>query len=188
MPRFAADLAKELGGEQKPDPEHPQTYQYIRLGTDEVRLNADNYKKRVWVSIDAPEIPHGDWSRYDSAQQIVGAGINPDGRSIAAIARDIKKRVIDLNQPALAARRAYAAKQQQNRSDIVQHLDALQAAHPALQIRMHDDKQSAGFFSRSGARHIDGQLDSSGRVRIKSIDSVSAKAFAKIMAALQDDK
>jgi hypothetical protein len=185
LPRFAADLAKELGGKlQKPDTDYPNERQRIQIGADMLELGANNWKKRVTASLSAPEIKWGDWSTYDKAQKTESASVNPDGRSIAAIAKDIRKRVIEANQPALAARRAYAAQQQQNREDIVRHADALKAAHPTLNVRVNQDKQSAEIYTGASGHYIDAALSSSGKVSIRRLGDVSAEQFAKIMAVL----
>jgi hypothetical protein len=184
LPRFAAELAKAIGGELQEAGEYPGERQQIKIGSDVLELGADNYKRRVSASISAPEIPWGDWSTYDKAQRTESASVNPDGRSIAAIAKDIKKRVIDANQPALAARRAYAAQQKRNRVDIVRHADALKAAHPLLNIRVYQDKQSAEIYTGASGHYIDAALSSDGKVSIKRLGDVSAETFAKIMAVL----
>jgi hypothetical protein len=184
LPRFAADLAKALAAKLEPEGEYPGERQAMRLGADVIELGADNWKKRVRVSISAPDVKWGDWSTYDKAQQCESASINPDGRSIPAIAKDVKKRVIDANQPALAARRAYAAQQKQNRANIVKHADALKAAHPALNVRVFEDKQSAEIYTGSGGHYISANMDSDGRVNINRLGAVNAEQFAKIMAVL----
>src|SRR4029077_5705783 len=105
MPRFAADLAKELGGTLLPPGDYPSENQSIRIGSDNLNVRADNWKCRVNAYLEAPDVAWGDWSTYDPKQKTDTASVNPDGRSIAAIAKDIKKRVIDASQDALAARR-----------------------------------------------------------------------------------
>jgi hypothetical protein len=184
LPRFAAELAKELGGVLQEAGEYPNERQQILIGADMLELGADNWKKRVSASISAPDIKWGDWSTYDKAQRAESASVNPDGRSIPAIAKDIKKRVIDANQPALAARRAYAAQQQQNRASIVKHADALKAAHPLLNVRVYEDKQSAEIYTGASGHYIDAALSSDGKVSIKRLGDVNAEQFAKIMAVL----
>jgi hypothetical protein len=184
LPRFAAELAKELGGVLQEAGEYPNDRQQILIGADMLELGADNWKKRVSASISAPDVKWGDWSTYDKAQRAESASVNPDGRSIPAIAKDIKKRVIDANQPALAARRAYAAQQQQNRASIVKHADALKAAHPLLNVRVYEDKQSAEIYTGASGHYIDAALSSDGKVSIKRLGDVNAEQFAKIMAVL----
>jgi hypothetical protein len=187
LPRFAAELAKELGGKlQKPDTDYPNERQRIQIGADMLELGANSWKKRVTASLSAPDVPWGDWSTYDKAQKTESASVNPDGRSIAAIAKDIRKRVIDANQPALAARRAYAAQQQQNREDIVRHADALKKAHPLLDVRVNKERQNAVIYSGSSGHYISATMNSDGSVGIDRIGSVSAETFGKIMAALNN--
>jgi hypothetical protein len=184
LPRFAADLAKELKGELQPAGEYPAERQQIAIGADLLEVYADSWKKRVNASISAPDVKWGDWSTYDKAQKCESASINPEARSIAAIAKDIRKRVIDANQPALAARRAYAAKQEQNRADILKHVDAMKAAHPELEVRGDVQKQSAVIYSRSSGHYIAASMDCNGNVNIERIGAVKADKFSQIMAVL----
>ena len=119
----------------------------------------------------------GDWSSYDKAQKTESATINPDGRSIAAIAKDIKKRVIDANQAALAARRAYAVQQQQNRADIVSRAAKLKAAYPKLDVRVNERDQNATIYSGPSAFYLGGRMSSNGRVSVDRFGDVSNRDF-----------
>jgi hypothetical protein len=180
LPRFAADLAKEFGATVLPAGDYPKERQIIRIGSDDLELNANTWKQRVSASLSAPDVAWGDWSTYDKAQRTDSASVNPDGRSIAAIAKDIKKRVIDASQSALAARRAYAKQQQQNRADIVAKAQALGAACPALTIRVNERDQVATIYS-SG---LDASLRPTGQVSIRNLGDVSTETFIKIVALL----
>lgn len=185
LPRFAADLAKELGGEVLPPPDYPRERQYIGIGTDKLDITVDDWKKRVSVSIEAPDVAWGDWSTYDKAQRTESATVNPDGRSIAAIAKDIKKRVIDANQAALAARRAYAVQQKQNRADIVARANELKAAYPKLDVRVNEREQNASIYSGPSAFYLSARMSSNGRVSVDRLGDVSGETFVKILAVLE---
>ncbi|MGX9432397.1 hypothetical protein [Bradyrhizobium sp. LeoA1S1] len=132
----------------------------------------------------APEIAWGDWSTYDKAQATESASINPDGRSLAAIANDLKKRVLDANQAPLAARRAYAKAQRENRASIVKNADALKEAHPTLDIRVNEREQTAQIYSGASGHYIAARMSHSGEVSIDRLGSVSAETFGRILAVL----
>lgn len=192
LPRFAADFVAALGKIAKDvklvkAEEYPNEHQAIMVGKDRLDLRSNTYALagRVNCYITAPDVPHGDYSSYDKAQKTVDASVNPDGRSIEAIARDIKKRVIDANLAALAARRAYAATQANNRASIVKHAAELKAAVPALDIRVNEREQRAAIYSNgSMAGYLSGTLHADGTVSLDRVSSISPKAFRKIMAAL----
>lgn len=182
LDRFATDLAKALGAELI-----DTTYKYyreIRVGADVLHLGANEWKKRVSVSIHAPDVKYGDWSAYDKAQKTESASVNPDGRRIELIARDIKKRVIEANKPALAARRAYAKQQQQNRTDIVTHAAAIKKANPSLDVRVRDGEQKAAVYSGGNGHYVSAYLECDNTVSIERIGSVSAAQFSAIMKIL----
>ena len=187
LPRFAADLAKELGGEVLPAGDYPGERQKIKVGADELWLGADNHKKRVSASLHAPDVPWNDRNMYDKAARTDDATVNPDGRPIAVLARDIRKRVIDANQPAMAAQRAYADKRVEDRGNVELQVAALKASHPALNVRISDDKLSANISGGCSGHYIDAQIDGAGRVSIRRIGTVSAKQFDRIMAALSEE-
>jgi hypothetical protein len=188
MPRFAADIAKAIGGELLPPGDYPHERQFIRVGKDKLDLAANTWKKRVNVSIEAPDVAWGDWSTYDKTQRTESASVNPDGRSIAAIAKDLKKRVVEANQAALAARRAYAAQQKQNRADIVARAAALKAACPNLTVNVNEREQNATIYSGPSQLYLSGRLDSRGRVQLDRLDYMSIDAFKKIIAILEGDE
>jgi hypothetical protein len=185
LPRFAADVARELGVTVQPPEQYPNEQQYLLIGTDKLSLRAINHKKRVSVYIDAPDVPYGDWSTYDKAQRTESITVNPDGRSISAIAKDIKKRAVDANLPALAARRAYAAQQKQNRANIVDRAAKLKAACPKLDIRVNEANQNASIYSGPSAFYLSGNMGSDGRVSIDRFGAVSTETFLKIVAVLE---
>jgi len=184
--RFAADLAKELGGQLLDAGNFDQ--QAIKVGADVLHLSANTWKRVVHAWISAPDVPHGDWSSYDKEQKAVDANVNPDGRSIAAIAKDLKRRVIDANQPALAKRRAHAAQQKHNRQNVAQYAADLKAAVPGLDIRVDERNQSAAIYSGPQSYYLSGRMGCDGQVSIDRIGSVSLTTFQKICAVLDGDK
>jgi hypothetical protein len=185
MPRFSADLAKELGGKVLA---HDIDRHSIQIGADLVHLYFNSWKGHVHVSITAPDVLAGDYSTYDKAQKTADANVNPDGRKIASIAKDIKRRVIDASQSALAARRAHAEAQQKNRASIVKHADALKAACPTLDIRVNEREQRAAIYSGPSNYYLSATMMSDGKVSIERIGAISVRTFRKLIAALEADK
>lgn len=186
LPRFAADLAKALGAKLlKPDTDYPMENQCLAVGTNKLVLRADNWKRKVEAYLEAPDVKWGDWSSYDKAQKTESAKVNPNGRSIASIAKDIQKRVIGANLAALEARRAYAVQQEQNRADIVARADRLKSAYPKLDIRVNEREQNASIYSGPSAFYLSGRMNSSGRVSVDRFGDVSTETFLKILAVLE---
>ena len=121
-------------------------------------------------------------------QKTESATVNPDGRSIAAIAKDLKKRVIDANLAALDARRAYAAQQVKNRASIVTRAADLKAAYPKLDVRVNEREQNATIYSGPSAFYLSGRMNAQGRVSVDRFGDVSTETFLKILAVLESDK
>lgn len=184
MPRFAADLAKELGGTVQPDGDYPHENQKIALagGKEFLRLTADNWKRRVKVTVAASDIR--EYRVGDSAQHTESATLNPDGRAIAAIARDIKRRVIDASQRALAAQRAWAAQQIEDKASVQQQSDALKAKHPALYVRVDHGGLVASISGGATGHYISARMEAGGRVTVERLGTVTAEQFDQIVEVL----
>lgn len=195
---FAADLTKALDKllpsvdvvkliADKPDDIDRNNRRSIQVGNDRIDLSANGYKGKVHVYITAPDVPHGDWSTYDKEQRTVDATVSPDARSIEAIAKDINKRVIEANAPALAKRRAHAAQQKANRDGIAKHCADLKAAIPGLDIRLKDGEQRATFYGNGGFDgYLSGTINTDGSISLERL-SVSNSQFRKIAKLLSKE-
>jgi len=197
LARFAIDLVAALNAldtnpalEAKLAPkqtDYPNEQQYIDLaGGDRLRVSADNYKRRVRVSIDAPDVPHGDRNSYDKDHRTESATVNPDGRKIAALAADVLRRVILPSRPALALQRAYAAQQAKNRNGIVEQADALRRSAPGLSVRVVDGAQEASLYLNGSPAdlYLSGTLSCNGKVRLRDLSSFPADKLPALIKLL----
>lgn len=193
---FAADLSKALnGGELQPAREDSIDDAMHRgcfsLGDDLIMVTGNYYhsKGRVTVHIEAPEIKHGDKNIHSKDHRTTSATVNPDGRSIDAIAKDIKKRVIEASQPALKLQREFAAQRNQARENIVEHMHTLSSAVPGLSVnRRSPDEQNAAIYSGSGNHYVSATLNSDGTVSISHLGSMSIEKFTAVMKLLNGAK
>jgi hypothetical protein len=183
-----ADQNRGVKVKLAPAGDYPNEQQSIQFGADRLDLSFDSWKRRINAYANAPEVAHGDWSTYDKAQRTDSASVSPDARPIESIAKDLWKRVIVANQPALAARRAYANQQKQNRSSIVKRAADLKAAWPMLDIRVNEREQSATIYSGPSKFYLDARLSPTGLVSIQRIGGVSTEIFGKILAALESEE
>jgi hypothetical protein len=177
--KFAADLARELGGKV----EH-NTFQnnsvYIVVGNNKLFVRADNHKMRVNVSISCAEMAWNEWGS-SANQKTTSATIHPAARSIASIAKDIRKRVIEANAPALAARRAYVAAKARSASDLVTHAETLRKV-PGLRVEMNGESAEV---SATGL-YMYARLESYGKVTIERLESLPIDKFIRVMAILNE--
>jgi hypothetical protein len=139
--KFAADLARELGGKVEQN-SHQNESVYISIGNDKLFVRADNYKKRINVSIACAEQEWNGYGMHDDKQKTDSATINPEARPIASIAKDIRKRVIEANAPALAARRAWVAAKAKAANDLVGYAEQLRKAVPNLRVEVKGETAS----------------------------------------------
>jgi len=183
LARFAADLAKALGGELQAAGDYPNEVQTFRVGADLVCLHANNWKRRVNVSISAPDVPHDErFARYDKSDRPESATVSPD-RPIATIARDVKRRVIDASQPALTLQRENAKANATRRAAIVVEADALKATCPMLDVKVNEREQRATIWG-SGDHYLSATLSADGKVHVERIGSMDRATFQKIVALL----
>lgn len=178
--KFAIDLAKELGGNVLLN-EHGKddSRVYVIVGDNKLYVSADNYKRRINVSVSCAEMG---WNGYGSSadQKTDSATINPEARTIASIAKDIRKRVIDANAPALAARRAYVAAKAKAATDLTSYADQLRKAVPNLRVEVKGETASVS----STGLYMYARLESYGKVTIDRLESLPIDKFIRIMAIL----
>ncbi len=153
LARFAADIAKILGGTVI-TPEEGETnshYYGVKIGADRLGLYANNYRQKIDASISAADVPHDLRNTYASDHKTESASVNPNGRTIERIAVDIKKRVIDASQPALALQRAYAAQKTGYRSQLADKVAEF-AASEKVQTRKAETKNGQIRIRRNDLR------------------------------------
>jgi hypothetical protein len=186
LPRFAVDLAKQLGGTVVPAGDYPSEQQRIKVGADEVGLSANNWKKFVHAYISAPDVKFDDRNNSDKAHRTESANVNPDGRSIEAVAKDIKRRVIDASQAALAAQRAYAAQRAVAGNNIVSAVAGLRKRVPGLQVNHKERELSAAIWSGSSGHYISATLSADSTVSVDRIGSMPLATFERLVALLNE--
>lgn len=185
--RFVADLAKELGGKVCKDPERDFGDQsHIVLGTERLDFYANNYgsKGRVRVSIWAPDVKHDERGHYNDKCKTVTATVNPNGRTMAAIAKDIKKRVVDGSQEALRLQREYAENVREGRADIKRHATKLQQS-TGISVTVNESERSAAVYWNNGGLYVSGTLHADATVSIDRIGSIPVDRFEAMMFVLK---
>lgn len=195
LPRFAADLAQALDTlltsvevSFRRTAEYANERQTIQVGADHLNLSADNHKRRVTASIAAPDVPWDDRNTYDRAHRTESATVNPDGRSIAVIAADVNRRVIEASQEALRLQREHSAKQVEGRASIVRLSAALKARLPGLDVRTNEKEQRAALYSGSTGHYLAATLSRDATVSVERIGSMTLSQFERIVAILNDGK
>jgi len=195
LPRFAADLVKALNAldtnpaiecKLAPAGDYPNERQKIALdGSTELWVSADNWKKRVSVSIHAGDVPWDDRNTYNKDHHTESAKVNPDGRSIKTIARDIKRRVIDASAAALKLQRDHASAMAANRTSIKVRVAAFAKACPAVSITVHEREQNASLYYNSNGAYLSGTLSHDGSVRMRDVSGrLDGHKMAKLIALL----
>lgn len=187
LKRFVADLAKELGGKVWNDPMvDVDDRTHIVLGTErlDVTGNIWGLKGRVRVSIWAPDVKHDERGYYgDKRMRTETATVDPNKRTIAAIAKDIKKRVVDGSKEALRLQREYADTVRQGRADLQTHAKRLQQS-TGLDVRLNkqSDREVAVY---GGKFHISARLYADGSVTVDRLGSMPIEKFEALVYVLE---
>lgn len=184
--QFAVDLAKALGGNVEANTfQNESVYVIVDAGgglSNKLYIRADNHKKRINIGISATELQ---WGQYDPArkdQRTESISLNPDARPMASMAKDIKKRAIEANLPALAAQRAWKAAKDEAKASVQDYAAQLRAA--GLRVDLRDGAESANV-SAPGV-YISARLESYGKVAIDRIESLPIDKFLAVMAIISN--
>lgn len=188
---FARDLSSALGGspldkvpEERIDAEGQASF---RLGPDTIHVSTNHYgsKGRVKVRIVASDVGPDDRDIYNKAHRTQEAAVDPNARDIKRIAADIKRRVIDPSQEALARQREYAEQRKAGRSGLAGYLAQMVQACPSMQaLKRHPHDTTAGLHSGAAGHYIQGTLHEDGTVSIDRIASMPFEAFVGLVAFL----
>lgn len=182
--RFTTDLCQALGGKLVNDPERRAGASFILDGaeisvhsiwnaSDKVSLHIAP-SPRTWLGSNEP---HGEEYKLPSIRVSVE-------RPMAALAKDVKRRLIDPAQGPLAKRREHTAKIADNATKLKVTSERLRATHPSLDVRLERDATYNGtFYNRNGV-YLNGRFDYNGSVTIDRIGSLSAEQFDAVMRVL----
>lgn len=187
LERFTADLAKELGGKVWKDPERDIDQTHIVLGTERLDLVSNTWKlkARVRVTIWAPDVKHDERGYYgDKRMRTEEATVDPNKRTVAAIAKDVKRRVVDGSREALRLQREYADTVRRGRADIKKHAEQLRRA-TGLDVTVNETERSARVYWNGDGLYISGTLSADATVSIDRVGSMPLEKFEKMMWVLK---
>lgn len=189
LKRFVADLAKELGGKVWNDPMvDADDRTHIVLGKERLDFHAHEWgaaKGRVRVTIWAPDVRHDERGYYgDKRMRTEDATVDPNKRTIAAIAKDIQKRVVDGSKEALRLQREYADTVRQGRADIKKHAEQLRQA-TGLDVTVNEGERNARVYWNGDGLYISGTLSADATVSIDRVGSMPLEKFEKLVWVLK---
>ncbi|KRQ99267.1 hypothetical protein [Bradyrhizobium valentinum] len=190
--RFARDLAKAIGGKvipQKPGEIPNERYASIELDGAAISFTAGwgrNEIEKVSVRISAlglnlsyNDMPRGPEFKTPEAKVSTA-------RPLAAIAADIKRRVIDPGKAPIEKLREHAAACDRQRTDLRATADQLRKRYPGLSVTVKDDARHSATFYRNDNKgpYLSGSVGPDGSASIERIGSLTPEQFARVMAAL----
>lgn len=182
LPRFATDLANELGAMVLPC-DHPMENQKVLLGdANMLRLTANNWKRHVTVGIEPTDVPLMErWSAKTKS-----ATVDPEKRSIAAIAKDIKRRVIEASLPGLMECRKALNDKKDRATKVGAWVYDVRREFPSLSVKYENGETATVYLNNNGV-YLNARIESYG-VAVDRIGSISVKKFCKLMKALTEEE
>lgn len=191
LPRFAADLAKELGGKVLASDSPHDRYTRVLVGDVELTLSAgfrrgetDKVTVSVWPASQAlrhVDVPRGDGFELPSAT--VSAT-----RPLHRVVADIRRRVIEPSKAPIAKRLDRFNEQKRRASDLVRTADRLRKRFPGLSIKTDLDRgQSGSVYYNNGGVYFNGRLNADGSVYPDRLGTLTAEQFERVMKALWKD-
>lgn len=185
LQRFATDLAAAIGGEAKPFTGEFDSDRYriasIELGREVINLAAQDWgadKGKVHLSIYAGDVPSGPKGGQYATPRIT---VSP-GRPMAALARDVQRRLIDAAEPALAKQREYKAANDAFKLALADNAKRLERLVPGMRVSFVRDEPSARF-DMAGA-YLSGRVNADGTFTVDRMASINLETLAVIAAAL----
>lgn len=138
-------------------------------------------KRRAIISSYCPEELRQAAGRVSFPDATVDAG-----RPIDAIARDIKRRVVEPAAEPLAKVRERAEQDRKARESLVAVCRDLQRKFPTLRIDLPEGEAYQASFSAYGGPdgHVSGRISASGKVTIDRISSIGLELAETLFAAL----
>lgn len=110
--------------------------------------------------------------------------VDPD-RPMAALAKDIRKRVIDASAGPLAAMLEAEKQASELASGVRQHAERIAAAFPTASVTIGDDtKTEAGFYLNHNGVYLSGRINSSGALYVDRLGTVPPDKLDALLALL----
>lgn len=193
---FARDLAKEMGAVYVAPPKESmggeERYAKIKLDGYEIGLTRDwrdrrNATVHVSIGVIGDRLGYNETGSRDE-YKMPKASVSGT-RPLAALVKDIRRRVIEPASAPAAKRRELKTQREQWANNLAAHAERMRAAFPDLQVTVAEGETYAGsiYLNRDGG-YLSGRLYSDGSVTIDRISQLNAEAFAGVMAALALNK
>ena len=184
--RFARDLCEALGaGGYESEDFISAARIYIAPLRLYLRQGYGAQVKRVTISsgIADSEIHRRAYSRRSNFK-FPEVTVDPD-RPMAALAKDIRKRVIDASAGPLAAMLDAEKQATELASNVRQHAERIATAFPTASVKIGDDTQTeAGFYLNHNGVYLSGRINSSGALYVDRLGTIPPEKLNAILAVL----
>jgi hypothetical protein len=184
---LAALLAKELGGTMLPARgDEPCTW-YSEFAMPDgavVTLYRNNQRFRVSIGIDNET--RRKIGNSVTLPEMPDANLSPN-RPIAALAKEIKRRVIEPSKQALEVARGRVAEELSRRSSLADKVAELSKAFPIAAIDLDRDGGSASFYLNARGAYLSGSLYADGSLSLQRCGTVPADRLGAVLKALLGD-
>lgn len=186
LERFARDLAPLIGGRFEKTDSAWGAFIAIEGATVSVGKPAGSYRhcERVVLSIEATGIAHNDRPYYGRDDTKLPSITVSATRPIEAVAKEVKRRLIEPAQAPLAKRREYAANRVAERDKLTETVTQLRALYGEKAV---STKNGDGFTAHLwiSEPYVAANVSADGRVSIERVQTVTLEKFNAIVALLR---
>jgi hypothetical protein len=184
---IAAELAAILGGTVDGTNRDGETFDHwttIDIGADRIGIRRTK-NTRLEISISANDVPAAIVGRVGGFK---APSVTIDGtRDSAAIAKDIRRRVIDPAQAGLADYRAKAQAVQARDGSLADVVASLQVDFPNLRFTLESGRETASMSGTSkAATYCHARVEPNGGVYFERIGTLPADKARRVLAILNE--
>jgi len=196
--RFSEDLCAAMGGTFIPETELYDAKSRGRFSLSSglritVCCNYNHKKEQVGLHIDDyGMIPAESLSSFYGDKYHLPSITVSTARPMAALVKDVQRRLIDAAAGSLVARREVVRQHQGYKDRLAATIASLKASCQDLEVRINDRGTEASFYTRAGLNSlpdmmtISGRIYSDGTVGIDRCSSIPATKFAAVLRVLRE--
>lgn len=185
---FVAALAPVLGGTifKAPDHEDRTHWAGIVVGQDRVDVSRSWPRGKVTITIRPADLSNEELRHAQDCvrEKAPEATLDPK-RPLEALARDIKRRVIDPAQERHKKMRDAVAAKRDRVGELAETVERYRAAFPDLSIDCKPNEEQASIWSGKGT-YIKARLYGNGSVSFEHLGSISEEKARRILAILAE--
>ncbi|MBS3648824.1 hypothetical protein KEU06_09420 [Pseudaminobacter sp. 19-2017] len=179
---FTAALAAVLGGKDQSNSDHSMTRLSVMTGAVEMSLRTGYGSTWNKVTI-CPYFPCQQGLNHYEQIKVDSITVTGD-RDIAAVAKDVKRRILDGIEPKLEEARARVAARETLKSSVAERAADWQRRFPGLQVKISSDGTGADVYYNRAGRYLNGSMTRDGTLSLQRVSLDGPETSEALLALL----